>query len=133
VVSFDVSTPSDPTGTWRIDLPHVFGLYQEYVIEDEAVRSIDTHKGLSIYCVAMQLESPKSGFLHPVRSSVILSASSPQFDAEAVSEDATCLAFLRKESLEAVKARTSLRQQARLVLTFTTSKLFLPCRIKEQV
>jgi hypothetical protein len=66
-VSFDLSTPSD--ATWRIDIPHVFGLYQENIIEDEAVRRKRYIRVLALYiCVhyaAMQLEGREIRLLAP--------------------------------------------------------------------
>ena len=94
-MSFDLSTPSD--ATWRIDIPHVFGLCQENIIEDEAVRRKRYIRDICVHYAAMQLEGREIRLLAPpVRSSVILSAPPPQFGAETVSEDAICPAFLQK-------------------------------------
>ena len=66
-MSFDLSTPSD--ATWRIDIPRVFDLYQENMIEDEAVRRKRSIKVLALcICVhyaAMQLEDREIRLLAP--------------------------------------------------------------------
>ena len=94
-MSFDASTPSG--ATWRIDISHVFGLYQENVIEYEAVRRKRYTPGSWHFKFAIRRNATgKSRLLHPLRSSVILAASRPQFDAEIVPENAICSAFSQK-------------------------------------